>query len=224
MYSLQGLVGWLNDPRTKPANGVVFVGRESVRALLNYQSTDPDEARLVLEDSQEFIALGQLRDGIHQSELWDLLMTTLADCIDPELALMVSSINIRRDSTQGLQIAEAGRNAANQAGWRLAFQGDDGATQTITLKKDWIYKGRIFDCMETIYEIPIRLMIDGDARPLPVFTFHAAQLDAILRRARADVVAALRQGVAIPYNGTDDEPKDEPLRWSIIDGAYTSEE
>lgn len=208
MQSLPGLLGWLNDDRVAPEAeaGMVFVGPDKVEAILGYRTTTKGGAVLALDESPDFKALRRIINGVNQKTLWELLFADLEGCIDQELALLISQITVRRNEEDGLQIAQSGSDGRASNSIRITFNGEDGASHTTAIRKDWKFTGRIFEAMDKPYEVELVLLIDPEKKP-PIFRFHARRLDDVIRQARADLTKELRDGV-----------KSE--KWSVVEGSH----
>ena len=211
MNSLDDLIAFLNSEHAG-AMGCVFVSESNVEADLNYQQHGVKSCRLNLTVSEEFAALNKMEFGVGQQELWRLLVTKLAGCVDDALLLSVRNVAVHATNKDDVQIDNSGV-VSGSSGSHVKVSMQGGSTEQIRV--DWTAKVSIWECFDLAYEIQLRLVISLDMGLK--FTFHRVRLDNVMRQARADLVGLLKAGVK-NFDVFDGELGEKPI-WTATQGA-----
>lgn len=191
--SMEGMISYL-AAHTEEVYGALFVGEDRIVADMAHGplgQNNPRIAVLPLFPSEEFTALGGLFSGVNQRQLWRRLISDLHGCLPPSLLLAISQMKVKASAEQQSHIEISGvgseKNAASVA---ISYAGAKG-TETVEIGLDWTYRGRVYDCMDQHYEIPLRLEVSVENGKEVLFRFHPRQLQRLMRQVRADIVAKL---------------------------------
>lgn len=193
-YTLEGLIDYLNG---SDKAGKVFVGKTSICADLSFEKHRQDEARIELVYSCEFRALDTnlLAHWASQKDFWRLLIGELHGCFLPALLGMVGQVKVAESRKSDVTIDDTGITSGSEASSVLvSFPGKkNDATEDARIAIDWTFHGRLWECFDTEYDIPMRLELQTGDTGL-VFRFVAIGLDKVLRTGRDDMVKALSAG------------------------------
>ena len=190
--SLDGFVDYLNSSHCAEDKGVLFVGDRAVEANLAYGTYSQQRISLPLDFSEEFEALISIMRGVEQKGLWRALVSTLKGCIDASLLLAVSQVRVSGTTEKDCKVDITGvQNGTARDAFSVTFQErKDGATTTREIPVDWAWKGRIWECFDSEYEIKLRLEIEATENGLR-FLFHPERLKRLMRESRLDLVRSI---------------------------------
>lgn len=200
----------INTDDDERGKDVVFVGSDSIRAQLLYQESTANEHRLNLnlEESEEFLALRKLFDGVSQKDLWRMLVTDLTGCINNSLLLAIGQLDVTEKNVQQTRIDTSGieqREGSN--GITILYPAQNGEGELIApLKVDWDWTGRIWECFNQEAVVHLRLEIELEKNGLK-FKFHPSRLELVMSGQRADIVETLRERL----------PKEQ---FDVFEGVY----
>lgn len=209
--SLEGFISYLNSDRCKPERGIIFVGERSVSARLRYQDVNADTAVLNLEHSEEFKALLRLTQGVSQKDLWRLLNTHLFASLPLELLIQISNIKLAGNKDKDVQISDVGQVSVSGTDALRVVWSDPKAnegTRTTDICKSWCWQGRIWGAFSKRFQVSLVLEIDAESVK---FTFHAQQLETVMRSARLELVTELTNGL---------QAHDDKARFTVHEGSY----
>lgn len=209
--SLEGYLSYLNSDRCAPERGIIFVGQDSVAARLKYQNVADDMATLKLEHSEEFKGLIRLMGGVSHKDLWRLLNTHLFAALPIDLLLQVSNIKVAGKRDADIQISDVGQVDTKKGDSLRVVWSDpkaDGGSRIAEIGKNWVWEGRIWGAFTKTFRVCLVLEIDAENVK---FTFHAQQLETIMRNARLELVKELTEGVA---------KHADTARFTVHEGTY----
>lgn len=193
--------------KTSITPGVIFINNDKITANLAYQVlTNKQYAIATMMYSEEFKALMSLKSGVSQKLLWRLLSTVLNESIDPQLAMLVSSLNIKSLANSETKINIFGMDKVD-ASYEIVLE---LGVEKVKFPVDWEWTGRIWQCFPNVIEIPLRMEITAEESEnsrfaSAKFLFHPVRLETILTEQRTEIAKHLR--AALPewgvYLGTE---------------------
>jgi hypothetical protein len=188
--TLPGLCDYLMDPACGEGDVLVLVGKQAVIATLDYPNQPKRQVRLNLLASEERAALEKITKPIGQKELWRLLYTDLAGTIDDELLYAVSNMDVKIEGEVSVKIGAAGvgQTRASEV-IRVDMPTKGGASQTLDLKKQWQWTGKLWRCFE--YDSTVNLTLEIHTSGGVGFQFHPRRMDEVIDQARRELVREL---------------------------------
>lgn len=212
LASVESLIGYVNGASAAGVEaGVVLVSEKEVVADLAYGRHFEHRAVLPLAASEEYEGLERMRAGIGVRALWTLLVGALDGCVYPAgheeetrlLEMLVSNITVDVKDVTSLVIDRLG--AGNSAGEYTVkvSMGTTKGEQRAEIPVAWVWKGRLWSCLEQEFEVPLRLEV-GKRDSEVTLLFHARRFSDVLRGARAALVSrleAVRGDRASVYEG-----------------------
>ena len=169
--TIPSLLRLLGDIEPEDPDPVLYVdaaptalgGVGAIVADLNPDGHVEATATAPLYLAPEFEALLALnrKDGITQKDLWELLITDLADALPPELLIQVQSLEWTRKGAGALTVNPLGlQEGETSHGYAVtSTTGEAGAS---TIRHDWTWNGRIWSAYDTTLPIRLRLtLVEG---------------------------------------------------------------
>ncbi|MEN6536478.1 MAG: hypothetical protein ABFD89_22675 [Bryobacteraceae bacterium] len=189
--SLEGLIDYLNSDRSGIGTGVVFVGETQILAELAYMERRRETAGTALRESEEFRGLMELTKGVAQKRLWELLVTVLFDSMNKGLLLQIQNLGVKIEKDGEISIQRSGLTDAKvSAKMTITCAKAGKADERGEVNLDWTWKGRIWECWDREFEIPLTLELNVDEGLR--FIFHPNRLETRLREARLALAAHLQ--------------------------------
>ncbi|MBI2424166.1 MAG: hypothetical protein HYV27_15150 [Candidatus Hydrogenedentes bacterium] len=194
------------DVAASEARAVTWVKPARVDTVLWYGTVHDHSLTLPLRLHPARAALDQLiKPGARWSQqaLWELLNGDLWTGMDPALQMSVSGISVSGKRDTDISIDEFGQ-ASGSAGisYKVNFRKGGSDPQSGTIRKEWVYDGPWFDCVDNKYKITLVLMLDADDEKGLQFRFIARGLQEVRDAVYADLRARLTlelAGVASVY-------------------------
>jgi hypothetical protein len=191
--TLTDFVSFLNEENP----GKIFISDSYIHADFAYgKNSKPQTASVLFHVSEEYAALESLFTGVHQKQLWTLLSTCLDGCIDPQLLLLVSSLNIKALANTDSKINYLGMGDVSTSCEIVLELG----IEKIKIPIDWKWTGSIWQCFDNPIEISLRLEIaieSADRSPTGCvkFIFHPKRLKTLLIEQREAVASKLKDAL-----------------------------
>lgn len=195
--TLDGLVDYLGSKNCEGDGGVIFVGEEQILCDLRYGKPGVHRSTLALTESEEFLALGRLAEGVGQKQLWRLLTTKLFGCVSEELLLGISSLTLVAKQEAEADIQTLGLvKASGREELKIVFPAKNGeGSQAAQIAKTWEFEVRIWECFPQTFKIETSLEVEKTKEGGLVFIFHPRRLETVCRIARLNLVAVLKSRV-----------------------------
>lgn len=196
-YSVAELIDYLNSRHTEADQGVVFIGKRKVTAVLRYgklpHQGEAPKAVLPLAHTQEFEAVQSLSEGIPHKDVWRILATTLRGCVGEELLLAVAQVQVKKKSDQQYTVSSFNSGVEGQKTIEVQFPNSNGGTNQARFETDWVFTIPVYECLEADYSIQTRLEIDAEGNL--IFFFHLIRLHDVMRQVRLDLIEEIRGGL-----------------------------
>lgn len=202
ILTLKGFADYIN--KTDDSNTIIFVDENEILADFNVNKNHKYRAYCPLTPTKSFKCLQQLFSGAAQKQLWRMLVTELDGCFDPSLECYIGSIQFSESTEKKIEISNAGliNGTANRA-QRINFQPTSNSNiQSVDIPMNWLWKGKIWDCFDSVAEINLRLEIENDDGKL-IFIFHPKSLEEMIRAQKELLVDQLKELVdVLIYQGS----------------------
>ena len=193
LHSLASLVDYVTGPFCDASKTTVFVSREKLYGDCRYGTDETQRLTMPLALSPEYVALQKLFAGVGQKDLWRLLVTDLAQALDPGLVLAIGSLE---RATKGSDVGTVDATTGLVSGSRefAVSVVSKGVSQEVKLQPNYLFSGPLVTAIEGKYEIGLRLDMDSTDRGL-VFRFHPIGLDRVWQSLLEDMAGMIRDQV-----------------------------
>ncbi len=195
LHTVPSVVGYLNSNHAA-AGGIVMVNMDGTVVNLAIDKHVPHTVFMGHRHATEFGHLMQTFRPLGQRAMRMMLREKLganikhAETIQNGLAGIDIAVS-KKTELNDLNIKEVDKTTTVIQFNYLANEG----TKPAQLLRDTVYTGRIFDCVDKQYEIPLVLSVDEQDGKL-VFAFSAPLLDDTIAKAVADIAEMLRGNVS----------------------------